>query len=130
MRFFFYGTLRDPDVLGPVIGRNPPMQPAILPGWRAVRRRGRHYPILIEAAGASAEGVTVEGLREAEAARLDKYEGAEYVTAELVVAGAPARVYLPAPGVPHDGEDWTLERWRREHKAAILKLLPERLARL
>ena len=50
MRFFFYGTLLDPDVTALVLGRRLPpaaFVPASLPGHARRRAKGVSYPILV-----------------------------------------------------------------------------------
>ncbi|MBL8834369.1 MAG: gamma-glutamylcyclotransferase, partial [Rhodospirillales bacterium] len=47
MRFFFYGTLIDPDVRRAVLGRLAPasVEPATLKGWRRFSAKGVTFPI-------------------------------------------------------------------------------------
>ena len=55
MRFFFYGTLRDRDVMALVLGRRLPpaaFAPASLPGHARRRAKGASYPIVVRDPGA------------------------------------------------------------------------------
>ena len=117
MRFFFYGTLLEPEVRRRVIGRaGDDLVPATLLGFRRVGRLGASYPILEEAAGARTDGLIMSGLTGSEARRLDRYEGDEYVRAERGLNTASgvrtAWIYFPIPGVASDGRDWSLDAWR------------------
>ncbi len=115
--YFFYGTLCHPPLLARVLGRMPDLTPALLPGHE-VRRAGTDgsFPLLC-AGGEGAPGLLVDGVSEAEAARLDYYEAgfAFHIRDVMVVAGAagtmPARVYFPDPGAWQPGPAWRLEDW-------------------
>lgn len=132
MRFFFFGTLMDEEVLALVVSYLPPphdRRPAILSGYRRVKARGVSYPVIVEAERSSVEGLLVSGLDRAAAERLAAYEGAAYEAAEVTVsvAGRPHRalVFVPRPGgglVPLD-EDWHYEEWRRRHGATFVARL-------
>jgi len=128
MRFFFYGTLMDADVLAAVVGRrigSARFQDAILDGFRRVYRRGASYPILLDDPDGQVDGVVVSALTAADAVRLDAFEGSEYRRAArtVAVAGkgtAEVQVYLTNPGVPASKQPWDFEGWRR-HRAAYLR---------
>lgn len=115
---FLYGTLRDPDLLGVVLGRQPgAVVAAVLPGWRAVRAAGDRVPGLAADPGAVAPGVLIDGLSRIELARLDFFESAfGYAPgpAMVDVAGGPvaARLYWPDGTAELSGEDWTLADWQ------------------
>jgi hypothetical protein len=70
VRFFFYGTLIDPDVRRLVLGTRAPMsvEPATLAGWRRVCLPKVTYPAVLRAAREVVDGVLVRGL-DAEARR-------------------------------------------------------------
>lgn len=103
MRFFFYGTLIDPEMLGAVLRR--PVHPArrrnaVLRGYRRVYREGASYPILVADAASDVEGVVVSALTAPDVALLTAYEGAEYEIRELPVRMSRdglvlAKVFLP-----------------------------------
>jgi len=129
MRFFFYGTLMDADVLAAVVGRrigSARFRDATLDGFRRVYRLGAWYPILLDDPGGRVEGVVVSALTVADAARLDSFEGSEYRRATRTVAvsgegAVEAEVYLTRPGVPASDQSWELDVWRRRHRTAYLR---------
>ena len=54
MRFFFYGTLMDRDVLACVLARPviaAALKPATLRGWRRCSVRGASYPVVVRDRG-------------------------------------------------------------------------------
>lgn len=129
MLYFFYGTLMDTAVLDTVVGRRLPARcrrGATIAGYRRVYRAGAWYPILQPAPESRVDGVVVSGLGAADASRLAAFEGEEYELAEVPVAligggTTPAKVFLPAPGVPGSSHEWTFEDWRRKHRREYLR---------
>ena len=130
MRYFFFGSLRDADVLGLVLGRRLPparLRPARLKGFRLLRVRGESYPMLAAASARTVRGALVHGLTGADAKRLAFFEGEEYETAPLmVVLGARRRVralvFRARSGLAGDGRAWSFAAWRRNAKRAFLPL--------
>lgn len=131
MRFFFYGTLIDPEVRDLVLGRLARAAtaiPATLGGWRAVRVYGRSYPALVRVRDAVAEGVLVAGLPREALDRLVRYEGPAYDLVVLDVEGADgrsrtARVFVAGESCRVDGRPWSYADWcRRDRKAFIQRL--------
>jgi len=140
---FVYGTLRAPEVLAGVLGRVVPagrLRPATASGHRAALYPGRAYPAIVPARAEALPGLLVEGLSDAEIARLDAFEGDEYRRGPLVVdtggGAVAADVYWPSIAIPDGAPGWTFEAFRREHEAAITgsqdgaKTLHERLIAL
>lgn len=124
MRYFFYGSLTDPDVLAAVLGRRPRLAPASLDGWRRLRVRGECYPLIVPAVGERVEG-SVADVGPADARRLAWYEGDDYVQSELTVrlAGgeaATARVFTPKAELAHADEPWDPVAWARRDKPALV----------
>lgn len=129
MRFFFYGTLRDPDVrrtvIGPSVNRIATV-PAVLPGWRCVFLRGRDYPVLQPDIAAQTEGVLADGVDPRQAARLDCFETDEYRRGTARVRRADgqmiaAHIYFAArPGLASTTA-WEFEAWQRRHKPRLLR---------
>ncbi|MFM2130263.1 MAG: hypothetical protein RL477_1809 [Pseudomonadota bacterium] len=127
-RLFFYGTLRDADVLARVIGRRHAARlrarRALAPGWRAVYAAGKRFPVLVRAAGANAPGVVVDGVGPGALACLDAFE-ASYRRARIgVVAGGrmiAAGVYLPTPALRASPRVFALGAWTRLYKRNFLK---------
>ena len=124
---FVYGTLRDTDVLGAVLGSRPDgrnIAPAVAPGYRVVFYPGRTYPALVASPGGRAEGAIILGLSRQDRDLLDAFEGPEYRRAvvPVLVEGEihEADGYLPAVPVTLDAEPWSLSRWQLEHKVNVL----------
>lgn len=130
MRYFFFGSLRDPDVLTAVLGRRPlpaRIQPAWLRGFRLLHMRGETYPLLAAAPAGVVRGALVHGLTEADAARLAFFEGEEYETTPVMARiGARRRVralvFQARPELAGGGRPWDFAAWRRAHKRAFLPL--------
>ncbi len=137
MRFFFYGTLCDLDVLRLVLGYRPArhqIRPATLPGFRRKGALERSYPVLLPAPGGRVRGVLFQARGPQDGRRLAVYEGPEYITRLRLVwpdsapgvprAPQPARIFLPTTGLLRAAlADWYLPAWRRHHKAAFLQQL-------
>lgn len=129
MRFFFYGTLLDPDVMATVIGRRLPpaaYQPAVLPGYARRRVKGGSYPIVLRDRRAAVEGAVVAGLSPRDVARLAAYEGPGYRigSRRILVAGGPLLASVFEPVVerfePTEGK-WELVTWQRTSKKRFLE---------
>ncbi|MCB2110844.1 MAG: gamma-glutamylcyclotransferase [Defluviimonas sp.] len=129
MRHFFYGTLRDPDLLRLVIGRTPVATPATLPGHSVLQAADGAYPVLVPA-GAGAAGLLVSGLEEEDRARLDFYEGGfAYGRVECVVETAgvavAAQVYQPPDPAPATAGTWSLDDWQARWNPVVLAAADE-----
>lgn len=111
-RLFVYGTLQHPRLLEHLLGRRPPLRPAVLPGWRAARLRGRVYPGLLPGGGPAA-GHLVE-VEDRELDVLDRFEGPQYERVAVVVecGGDPVEVWAWRLREEHvalaDDADWDL----------------------
>jgi hypothetical protein len=128
-RYFFYRTLRDPDVRRAILGPSADrvtIAPGILPGWRCVFLRGRSYPVLRPDPCAATVGVIADGVDAAQAARIDRFETDEYRARVADVRDAAgrslaAKVYFAArPGLATT-TPWRFEEWRRRHKRRVLR---------
>jgi Gamma-glutamyl cyclotransferase, AIG2-like len=138
VRFFFYGTLVDPDVRRAVLGPYAPrsVEPASLSGWRRVPVRGKTYPVIVADPAATVDGVLARGLNAAARRRLEHYEGDDlYAVADVEVALTdrlrlvPARVFVAkAAGIHRGRGTWTIATWRRRHKRRFLLTLGRRPA--
>jgi CBS domain-containing protein len=128
MRFFFYGTLLDPDVVALVIGRRLPPRafvPAILPGHARRRARGMTYPIVVRDPAEEVLGAVVGGLTSRDVARLAAYEGPGYRIAPLRVrmTGALATVSVFEPVASRllpSAWPWDYALWKARHKPAFV----------
>lgn len=127
-RYFFYGTLLDPDIQRLVLGRrltNRQQRPATVHGYRRVHVRGAWYPTLAGHPGAEVHGAIVTGLIRDERVRLDWFEDDDYTLLPIIVSlrgnlQQQAFAYMPPePRVPGDRQ-WTLEEWRRRFKRPFL----------
>jgi len=123
-RFFFYGTLLDPDVMALVIGRRLPPSafvPAILPGHARRRAKGATYPVVVRDVADQVSGVVVGGLTSCDVARLTVYEGPGYRIARLkvLVGGKLATVSVFEPIVARlqpSTSPWNYALWKGRHK--------------
>lgn len=127
-RFFFYGTLLDDDIRRGVIGRDVPLEPAALAGYRRVRAAGKWYPILVPGpASERVDGGLVQGLAHAEIDRLVAYEGAGYRLSPTSVTlsdggSMNALVFLPLGELKASAEPWDLASWQQREKSRIMQL--------
>lgn len=139
MRFFFYGTLIDPDVRRVVLGARAAAtiesRPAILPGWERRAVRGAGYPVIIRRASGSVDGMLACGLDAQARRRLVDYEGRGYDLIRVAVVLDDGRrrtalVFAPAAGgelKPAPGA-WSYPRWLRRSKRAFLREIDRRRA--
>ena len=135
MRFFFYGTLLDPDVTALVLGRRlPPAKflPAILPGYSRWRVQGGSYPISVPDRKGQVPGAIVGGLSARDVARLAAYEGPGYriATLKVKVGEATTSVSVFEPIVTRlkpTNKPWNLELWQRRDKRAFVGRLTRAL---
>ncbi len=134
MRLFLYGTLlHDPlfhVLAGP--GDGAVKSVARLDGHAVDRVDGSELPMIVERAGAVAEGAVWDGLTAAQRERLDLYEVAfgydlREVTVETAEGRGPALAYFPPEGQRSSGEAWSIARWR-ERDAAMAVFAAEELA--
>jgi gamma-glutamylcyclotransferase (GGCT)/AIG2-like uncharacterized protein YtfP len=120
---FVYGTLRDPELLAGVLGRQTRAVEAVAPGFAAVHYPGRIYPALVRRPGSAAPGLVLTDLTPFEWDLLDAFEGAEYRRDMIAVMIGQelheAFAYLPAVAVKAQ-PDWTLGGWQSAHKARVL----------
>ena len=135
MRFFFYGTLIDPDVRRLVLGRHAPRsaEPATLRGWRCVPVPAKSYPMLIRDPRGRLPGVLVRGLNATARQRLIRYEDDLYEFAEIEVEiGVPSRRKSALAFVARAGraalgaKAWDFADWQRRHKRRFVQRLKRR----
>jgi Gamma-glutamyl cyclotransferase, AIG2-like len=135
MRFFFYGTLMDCDLLSLVLGRpveQHPLKPALLRGYRRSALQGLRYPAILREPTAWVTGVILDRVREVDCDRLRRYEGADYVLkrgrAESPVGSPQSVLYFePRPGAfIVTGKPWSLALWRICVKPSELRRLKSR----
>jgi hypothetical protein len=131
MRFFFYGTLLDRDVMALVLGRRLPPQaflPASLPGHARRRANGASYPIVVPDPRTQAKGAIVKGLSLRDVEQLVAYEGPGYRITPLKVKaqGTLIEVSVFEPlqvRLQPSRDSWELALWQRRHKRAFVTRL-------
>ena len=136
MRFFFYGTLLDPDVAAIVLGRRLPPSafvPAELGGFVRRRAMGKGYPILVQRRGGAVSGRVVGGLTPGDVARLSAYEGPNYRVSSLPVRlqGRLERVFVftpNGPGLSPSPDAWDLALWQGRHKRPFVAYIRRALS--
>lgn len=89
MSLFFYGTLCHPAVLERVTGTGGHVYvPAVLSAHTRLRVKQADYPgVVPHTQSASVEGMLVNNLSHADIARLDLFEGDEYIRKDVEVVG-------------------------------------------
>ena len=138
MKFFFYGTLIDSDVMALVIGRRLPPSafvPAILPRHSRRRAKGATYPVVTPNPADEVHGVVVGGLTSRDVARLAAFEGPGYRIASLKVriAGDLVTVSVFEPVVSRlqpSESPWDYALWKGRHKRPFVDRLRKAAARL
>lgn len=131
MRFFFYGTLLDPDVFRIVLGEDLASmrdRPAVLPGYRRVRARAGNFPVLVRRSGGRVRGRLVSGLGARALGAIAHFEGPDYEPGRALVIGAGQRrlsawVFLPRRAGVGSGHGWELARWQQRDKPRLLPQL-------
>jgi len=124
---FCYGTLEIPAVMLAVSGRLPASQPAELPGYRRGIIPGRAYPG-IEPADDRVTGTLYRHPGAGALARIDRFEGAEYLRVRVTVATAHGKqrawAYLPKHARGRVGrEPWDPNRFERQELTRYLRRL-------
>jgi gamma-glutamylcyclotransferase (GGCT)/AIG2-like uncharacterized protein YtfP len=123
MRFFFYGTLLDPEVRRHVIGPTAdahPAEPAVLAGYRCVYMSRKTYPVAVPDRKGSVQGCLVRGLDKAARARLVAFETNEYDEAEREVRTAAGmvlrcRVFVASRLAAPSSKVWDFASWQKRH---------------
>lgn len=125
---FFYGTLRDADILTAVLGRmvsSAHLLPADASDCATVYFPGQVYPALVARPGARVTGLLLLEPTARDVMALDAFEGDQYrrgpirvTTAENAMA---AEVYWPALSVSASAADWSFDHWTQAHKPQVLE---------
>ncbi len=103
---FCYGTLCFPEIMYSVIGRVPDMVEARLPGFICYELHGASYPAIVPERQGSVNGLLYTGLGVKELRCIDKYEGKQYLRAQIDVMDGEGKTqtawgYILAPGQYH-----------------------------
>jgi gamma-glutamylcyclotransferase (GGCT)/AIG2-like uncharacterized protein YtfP len=124
---FAYGTLQLPEVMQAVTSRSFPAMPARLDGYSRHCLRGKSYPGIRPAAGASVAGLLFTGVDAQSWQRLDEFEDHFYRRETLQVIasdgiGWPAETYIIP--VAFYGlllpEEWSLAEFQHHRLSAFL----------
>jgi ADP-ribose pyrophosphatase len=135
MSFFFFGTLRDRDLLAAVIDR--PLDgltftPGWIGGYAARRAKDETFPVLVEDADDHLPGVVVDGLTETDHARIrffeDAFYSAETVTVETHAGPRESRMFLVTDPSQATDEPWSLETWADRDRRVLRHMAVEFLA--
>ncbi len=119
MNLAFYGTLRDPDILGLVTGED--LLPHYVgsqsvPGWACFRIEGAAYPLLRSDPNASTIFHLYHDCSKAAWRRLLAYEGREYGWTEIEIARQNYRVFMADPSLQASDEPWDLGIFQNRDK--------------
>lgn len=134
---FFYGTLRHLPLLEVVLGCSAAtlkIQHAHLPDHAVFWVRDEPFPIIHPQPGAKADGIVVQGLGDADIARLQYYEGGfEYDLAPVTVRvprgdDIQAQVFFCEPGAWPLGAKWSLTDWQDKWGAMCVRAAGEVMA--
>ena len=137
MRFFFFGTLMDPDVRRLIIGRDlapGQVEPAVVEHFRRVHVAKRNYPMLLPHASGWVDGLVAHDLDADAAQRLLVFEGKEYHLVPITVADLRGHLYKAAAflsdrRIQPDHRAWHLEVWQRRYKRPFLRRAGELMDR-
>jgi hypothetical protein len=125
--FFFFGSLRDADILATVLGEplGPNMSaPAWLDGYRTERAEGYAFPLLTADPNGRCEGLFVPGLSPSAASRIAYFEDSDYVPQEFAIrtADGPRRATLfwASHKLASSGELWSFDAFVAQDKPVLL----------
>lgn len=123
--YFFYGTFCHAPLLAVVLGRKADTSPARLKGHAVHWAKGRTFPLIVQRAGAVAEGVLVRDLTAVDIARLDYYEGGfahqmQQMRIETIAGTTPARVFVAESSHWTAGAPWSLCDWQAQFGPAVV----------
>ena len=119
VRYFFYGTLMDRELLSHVLGRRigaRDLAAARLFGWRRSAVHCKPYPIVLRRRGASVRGFVVARIRAEDSALLSAYEGDGYMIATGVAESGgrrrTVRFFAARPGAyAASNRMWRFAAW-------------------
>lgn len=131
MRWFFFGSLIDPDVLAVVLDRPATAytrRPGTLYGYRRVCVIEESYPALIHDPDGRVDGLLVEPLNAEDERRVCFFEGEEFQPRIRPIElhdgeRLEARVFLTAglSDCLHD-QPWDFRLWQTRHKTRFLEM--------
>jgi len=127
--FFFYGTLRDPEVRRIVLGPGATglsLETARLPGFRCGPIEDGRFPGIVAEEGAEAVGVLARRVSLEAAARTSYFEGDGFhydiALKDIRLEGGPgaAWVYIPTDALPVEGGKWVIDEWAARWRGEFL----------
>lgn len=128
MRYFFFGSLMDREVLEAVLARpvaTETLIPAWLRGYRRLHVHGEVYPLLQPDPAGKVEGrmCWLEG--EEDRARIAFFEGLDYALEPLQVETREGRsveavLHAAAPDLVASDKPWTLADWPEQEKRLLI----------
>jgi len=130
MRYFFYGTLTDEDVLRRVFGRRRlarlSRRAATLHGFCRCAMKGALYPTIVASPEGRVRGLLVGPVSKVAADLLARYEGRAYQRRRVRVEVAPGRhvgalTFLCQDPTRAARREWRIEAWRPQDKARFLR---------
>jgi hypothetical protein len=128
VRYFFYGTLMDAAVRRAVLRRDVPAVAVIaaeLRGWRRVFRAGATFPVLVPAPSERVDGVAIDGLTDADAEALARFEGPDYRVRRVSLVLRPcgrmtALTFVAARPAVVGTRPWNYATWQQRHRQAFV----------
>lgn len=136
MRWFFFGSLMDPDVLSIVLGR--PLAehervPATLHGYTRLVVSEETYPALRPEPGGKVHGLMAEQLSEEDGRRICFFEGEEFRLEEheLELASGERRravAFMLTENYGTEHQHWDFGHWRAAYKSSFLEMTEEWMA--
>ncbi|MEL7467202.1 MAG: NUDIX domain-containing protein [Pseudomonadota bacterium] len=134
---FFFGSLRDHELLEVVLGRA--VAPKDLVAASAADRaaltvHGEDYPFLAERPHSRAEGVVVQNLGDEDLRRLIYFEEAEYgldpITVETPAGPVSALYFGSREKLAGHDRPWDFALWQREARAVAIEAARELMAHI
>jgi hypothetical protein len=120
MNLAFYGTLRDPDILNAIVGKDLESsfhKSISVKGWVCLRIEGVPYPLLRSNPTASTVFHLYHDCSEVSWRRLVAYEGSDYDWVDLTIEDSTYRVFMADPLLSASDEIWDLKIFQDRDKA-------------
>lgn len=127
-----YGTLRDPDIIRTVLGRDPgPWSRGLvtLPHWSSYYVEGAVYPGLKREPKAQLQIQLYQNIPQDCWEKLVAYEGAEYRQVGVKFQGVTYTLFVPKAATRLSPSKWSLELFQAMHKQHFMRELTEELVR-
>ncbi|MDQ3235561.1 MAG: hypothetical protein M3Q07_27435 [Pseudobdellovibrionaceae bacterium] len=118
-----YGTLRDPDIIRTVLGRDPSpwaRGTTQLPHWSSYYVEGAVYPGLKREPTAQLQLQLYQNIPMDCWEKLLTYEAAEYKQVGIKFRGVTYTLFVPSQRTPLSPSKWSLESFQAEHKTGFM----------